>query len=103
VRLLLRDAEQLLAAAGAGDGDESHAICLMPPGGLRVVAHPEGWSLPALAADVGAKAVYLVERRNGAVRVEGWSPTEKIVLERQAAAVAAAGSRSYATREILGL
>jgi len=51
-------------------------------GGLRILK-PEGWLLPALAAEFGAEAVYKVERRGSSVRVEGWSGSERCLLQGQ--------------------
>jgi hypothetical protein len=87
---LLRDAEQLLDAASAAADSGTHAICIDRQGAIRVMP-AEGWTLSALAADSGAEAAYRIERRNGAVTVEGWSGGASVVLRR------------YATRQVLGL
>lgn len=47
---------------------------------------PSGWSLPGLAAEYGAAAVYRVVRRGNSVRVEGWNGSQRCLLEGQTAA-----------------
>jgi hypothetical protein len=51
-------------------------------GGFRML-EPAGWSLPALAAEFGAEAVYKVEHRGSSVRVEGWNGFERCLLQGQ--------------------
>jgi hypothetical protein len=51
-------------------------------GGFRMI-EPAGWSLPGLAAEFGAEAVYKVERRGSSVRVEGWNGFERCLLQGQ--------------------
>jgi hypothetical protein len=48
---------------------------------MRVLNSAE-WSLPAIICEFGALEVYLIEKRPGKVKVEGWSSGEKCVLER---------------------
>jgi hypothetical protein len=81
---LLRNAERILetAVAAKDDGAQDCTICITHLGAIRILAEPAGWSLPALAADLGAVALFRVERRGGAVRVEGWSPEGSCVLRR---------------------
>ena len=81
---LLRNAERILETAAAAKDDEAQdcTICITRLGGIHILAEPAGWSLPALAADLGAAALFRVERRGGAVRVEGWSPAGSCVLRR---------------------
>ena len=64
------------------DGAPDCTICITHLGAIRILAEPAGWSLPALAADLGAAALFRVERRAGRVRVEGWSPAGSCVLRR---------------------
>jgi hypothetical protein len=82
---LLRNAERILETAAAAKDDEAQdcTICITRLGGIRILTEPAGWSLPALAADLGAVALFRVERRAGAVRVEGWSPAGSCVLRRE--------------------
>ena len=93
VQPLLRYAEQLLTAAACAPGQSAqpHAICITGEGGIRVLTAAVGWSLPALAADQGAEAVFVVERRRDAVRVEAWSRRENFVLVRKTQFTAAVG------------
>ena len=85
---LLRNAERILetAVAAKEDGAQDCTICITRLGGIRILAEPAGWSLPALAADLGAAALFRIERRAGAVRVEGWSPAGSCVLRREVSA-----------------
>jgi hypothetical protein len=84
VESLLRNAERILETAVVATDDDAQdcTICITHLGAIRVLAEPAGWSLPALAADLGAVALFRVERRAGQVRVEGWSPTGSCVLRR---------------------
>ena len=81
---LLRNAEQILdtAATARDDGAQDCTICITRLGAIRILTEPAGWSLPALAADLGAAALYRVERSGGRVRVEAWSPAGTCVLRR---------------------
>ena len=80
----LRNAERILetAVTAGDDGAQDCTICITHLGGIRILAEPAGWSLPALAADLGAAALYRVERSGGRVRVEAWSPAGTCVLRR---------------------
>ncbi len=78
-----RRAEEILAIAtadGAALGDT--LMVLDRQGGFRML-EPAGWSLPGLAAEFGAEAVYRVERRGSSVRVEGWNGFERCLLQGQ--------------------
>jgi hypothetical protein len=76
---LLRKAEQVLEIALRGDQDV--AIVMEASGAIRML-DPTGWSLVALAAESGAATVFKVERRAGALRVEGWDGTERCLIQR---------------------
>ena len=80
----LRDAEHILETAAAADACDSpeYIICVSRTGSLRILSDMTGWSLPALALELGAAALYRVERRAGAVQVEGWSYGRKCTLTR---------------------
>jgi len=56
---------------------------------------PAGWSLPALSAEYGAAAVYKVERRGVAVRVEGWDGGQRCLLQRDVKPVSTFRSTLY--------
>jgi len=78
---LLRHAEEILETAAFGS--QEVAIVIGRGGTVRMM-EPEGWSLPALYAEYGAKAVYKVERRRSTVCVEGWDGTLACRLEKLA-------------------
>jgi hypothetical protein len=82
VSQFLRKAEEILEVAAAGGSTLSDtAILIDRRGGLRML-DPTGWSLPGLAAEYGAAAVYKVEHRGRAVRVEGWDGSDRCLLQR---------------------
>ncbi len=78
------DAESILETAVAASGGTATepVICLSRTGSLQILSDITGWSLPALAAELGAAAVYRVTREGAVVRVEGWSYGRKCVLTR---------------------
>lgn len=78
----LRDAERILDTAAAASERDSreYVICLSRTGSLRLLSDIAGWSLPALAAELGAAAIYRVGRNGTLVRVEGWSYGRECVL-----------------------
>jgi hypothetical protein len=87
---LLRDAEQILeiavqAAAGKQSPAE-HLIAVLRTGSIRVLSDAAGWSLPALAMEYGASAVYRVARRARLVQVEAWSLGRTCTLTRELSA-----------------
>jgi hypothetical protein len=101
---LLRNAERILetAVAARDDGAQDCTICITHLGDIRILAEPAGWSLPALAADLGATALYRVERRGSRVSVEGWSPVGTCVLRRDLCVPwwsRDSAGRSHATRD----
>jgi hypothetical protein len=86
----LRNAGQILdtaAEAQAAEGPLNHPseylIAVLRAGSIRMMADAAGWSLPALAAEHGASAVYRVSRRPRSVRVEAWSAGRTCVLTRE--------------------
>jgi hypothetical protein len=79
----LRQAEDILDTAFQGDTDQDMVIVMDRQGGMRLL-DPSGWTLPALSAEYGATAVYRVERRGGAIRVEGLAGAERCLLQRKA-------------------
>jgi hypothetical protein len=90
----LRKAEEILEVATSGGNTLSDAaIVIDRQGGFRML-DPTGWSLPGLAAEYGAAAVYKIERRGEGVRVEGWDGSDRCLLQR-----GGAGSK---LRDLLG-
>lgn len=82
MRGFLQQAEDILDVATSGDAGLQDVVIVMDRlGGMRML-DPAGWSLPALAAEYGATAVYRVERREAAVRVEGWNGSERCLVQR---------------------
>jgi len=83
VNPFFRRAEEILAIATAdGTALGDTLMVLDRQGGFRML-EPTGWSLPGLAAEFGAEAVYKVERRGSSVRVEGWNGFERCLLQGQ--------------------
>jgi hypothetical protein len=82
VRAFLQQAEDILDIAASRESSLQDVVIVMDrQGGMRML-DPTGWSLPALSAEYGATAVYKVERRGGAVRVEGWNGFERCLVQR---------------------
>lgn len=65
-------------AAGASEGDI--ALIVDRQGGIRVL-NPSGWSLPGLAAEFGADAIFRVERRAGQIVLEGWHGRQHCLIQ----------------------
>jgi len=82
VSAFLRQAEDVLDTAFHGDGDQDVVIVIDRRGGMRIF-DPSGWTLPAISAEYGAAAVYRVERRGDATRVEGLSGSDRCLFERK--------------------
>jgi hypothetical protein len=106
VESFLRDAERILETAAAAAGNESprYVICVSRTGSIRILSDVTGWSLPALALEMGAAALYQVERRGASVQVEGWSYGRKCVLSKdttQAWWSQAGRTGTYATIQLL--
>jgi len=78
-----RRAEEILRIATNGASELGDALVVLDrQGGFRML-DAAGWSLPALAAEFGAEAVYKVERRGLSVRVEGWDGSQRCLLQGQ--------------------
>jgi hypothetical protein len=80
VSTLLRNAESIfeIAIAPAAEYDNA-ALVVDREGGLRVLNSAE-WSLPGIVCEFGASEVYLIERRSGKLKVEGWSAGERCIV-----------------------
>lgn len=96
----LRLAEQILdvASGPAQERDErgEHFIVFDHNGGMRMVESP-GWSLAGLSEECGAREIFRVERFAGTVRVEGWSRSERCLIQRQRPARRPAPLSGYPT------
>jgi hypothetical protein len=84
VSAFIQRAEEILKIAAMGSTVGDTLMVLDRQGGFRML-EPTGWSLPAVAAEFGAEAVYKVERRSSSVRVEGWNGSERCLLQSQTA------------------
>jgi len=94
VSQFLKKAEEILEVATAGGNTLTDTVILIDrQGGFRMM-DPTGWSLPGLAAEFGAAAVYKIERRGNAVRVEGWDGSDRCLLQR--------GQKGSKLRDLLG-
>jgi hypothetical protein len=83
VSAFFRRAEEILGIATSESSDLGDTLVVLDrQGGFRML-EPTGWSLPALAAEFGAEAVYKVERRGLSVRVEGWDGSQRCLLQGQ--------------------
>jgi hypothetical protein len=83
VNQFFRRAEEILEIATAGSDALGDTLMVLDrQGGFRML-EPAGWSLPGLAAEFGAEAVYKVEHRGSSVRVEGWNGFERCLLQGQ--------------------
>jgi hypothetical protein len=84
VDTFIRHAEQILdTALEARDSAASeYLISVSYSGSIHILSEATGWSLPALAAEHGATAVYRVKRLGKKVHVEGWSAGRSCVLTR---------------------
>jgi hypothetical protein len=91
VTSFFRRAEEILETATTGASALSDLLMVLDrQGGFRML-EPTGWSLPALAAEFGAEAVYKVERRGSSIRVEGWNGSERCLLQGRIAGETALG------------
>jgi len=84
VESFLRDAERILetAAVSADNNGPEYVISVLRTGSIRILSDVAGWSLPALAAELGAAALYRVGRKGAMIQVEGWSFGRKCLLTR---------------------
>lgn len=79
----LRRAEEVLEIAATSAERSGECLILFDnTGGMRMF-DPAGWSVTGLICEFGAREIYRIERRNGAVRVEGWSASQQCLLQRQ--------------------
>jgi hypothetical protein len=79
---LLRQAEEILGVAASGNSSSGDLVIVVDrQGGIRML-DAAGWSLAALQTHCGAASLFKVERRGETVRVEGWEPGERCLVER---------------------
>jgi hypothetical protein len=78
----LKDAEQILAAAGTA-ADEDISILIHGQRGIHLVTGKGDWPLESLLAESGASSAYRVSSRDGQVLVEGRSRSESCVLRKK--------------------
>jgi hypothetical protein len=102
----LGQAEQILetAAAASETNSPEYVICVSRTGSIRILSDVTGWSLPALAIELGAAALYQVGRDGTGVRVEGWSYGRKCLLSREPShryRTEGRGRNAYATMALL--
>jgi len=83
VSSFFRQAEEILRIATSESSDLGDTLVVLDRQGGFKMLEPSGWSLPALAAEFGAEAVYRVERRGLSVRVEGWDGSQRCLLQGQ--------------------
>jgi len=81
----LQQAEDILEIACSGQTASDYTLVWGRDGALRML-NSDGWTLPALGIEHGARAVFRVERRHDTVRVEGWDGARRCLLQRQCAA-----------------
>lgn len=82
VGTLMRNAESIYEIAIAPAAEYDNAALVVDRAGLMRVLNSTEWSLPAIICEFGASEVYMIERRPGKVKVEGWSATDRCVVER---------------------
>lgn len=81
VSKFIKDAEQILAAAGLASESEM-AILIHGCRGIHLVAGKSDWRLESLMAESGAAAAYRVSSKGGEVLVEGRSQSESCRLRK---------------------
>jgi hypothetical protein len=79
--LFLR-AESILDVASAPGANSDGTVILMDRAGQLRVMSLEGWTLPALISEFGAREVYMVRKRAETITVEGWSVTDRCTMSR---------------------
>jgi hypothetical protein len=80
---LFRRAESILDIASTEGADSAGTVIVLDRAGQLRVLNPEGWTLPALVAEFGAREVYVVNKFAQTITVEGWSPSDSCTIGRQ--------------------
>jgi hypothetical protein len=88
VESFLQNAQRILETAVLASNAEMQncTICVSHAGTIHILTDNSGWSLPGLAAEYGASALYAVNKRGTTITVEGWSPQETCLLRRDVSA-----------------
>lgn len=88
----LADAENIFETACQASREESPdcdwAILIGPDGQIRMM-QTDGWSLPSLATEHGARTAYRISRRGGQVELEGRRGNQICVLRSESPAATA--------------
>lgn len=79
---LWQQAEELLDTASRAAMGPATVILVDRQGGMRIL-DPIGWTMPALAAEFGASAIFKVSKTQGTTSVEGWAGSDRCLIERQ--------------------
>ena len=83
VQTLLRRAEDIVEVASQSGRESAQSVIVLDrQGGMRML-DAAGWTLDGLIGEFGASQVFRVETRGGAVRVEGWSSSERCLVQRK--------------------
>jgi hypothetical protein len=79
---LSRRAENILEVASAS-GAKFHgtAMVLDRAGSLRMM-NLDGWTLPGLAREFGAREIYTIRKWAATITVEGWSASDRCSISR---------------------
>lgn len=85
---LLTNAKHLLETAVlASDAEmQNCTICVSRQGAIHILTDNSEWSLPGLAAEYCASALFTVGKRGATITVEGWSPQGTCLLRRDLSA-----------------
>jgi hypothetical protein len=83
VNELFRRTESILDVALTEGADSAGTVIVLDRAGQLRVLNPEGWTVPALVAEFGAREVYVVKKLAEAITVEGWSATDSCTIGRK--------------------
>jgi hypothetical protein len=83
VSAFLRRAEDIIEVALQSGSEASQPLIVLDSqGGMRML-DGSGWTIEGLVGEFGANEVFRVGTRSGAVRVEGWSASERCLIQRE--------------------
>ncbi len=80
---LFRRAESILEVAITEGADSAGTIIVLDRAGQLRVLSPEGWTLPGLIAEFGAREVFVVKKFAEKITVEGWSASDSCIIGRK--------------------